>query len=115
MLIFWQGRGWLVPLIMFGWIFFAVGVMIATMGSEASPNPDASTDRTFALGFALSAANVFYLHWRRGMRVRAAGETGSESGSAAIPPDSFMFVPVKYWAYLFAAVAVYLLGHSFTV
>src|SRR6266540_4220403 len=40
MVIFWRGWGWMVPLIMFGWAFFCVGVMIATASPEG--NPDAA-------------------------------------------------------------------------
>lgn len=115
MVLFWQGRGWAVLPIMFGWIFLVIGVMIATKGPEADPNAAANTDRIFALAFALSAANVFYLHWRRGKKLRAPAEPGAEEGNGVVPPDSFMFVPIKYWAYLFAAGAAYLLVHSFTV
>lgn len=116
MLLFWQGRGWAVLPIMFGWIFLVIFVLIATMGAEADPNAAAAnTDRTFALAFALAAANVFYLHWRWGKKLRAPAEPGAEEGNGVVPQDSFMFVPIKYWAYVFAAGAAYFLVHSFTV
>lgn len=115
MLLFWQGRGWAVLPILFGWIFLVIGVMIATKGPEADPNAAANTDRIFALAFALSAANLLYLDWRRRKKLRKASAAGAEDGSAVVSPDSFMFIPIKYWTYLFAAVTAYFLIHSFTV
>lgn len=117
MLIFWEGKGWTVPLIMFGWIFFMIGVMIATLPPEGSPNAAANTDRLFAIAFALSAGTVVYMDWRRTKkRVRQAASAGAEEAAGAIAlRDSFMFIPLKYWAYIYAAITIYFIGHSFTV
>lgn len=118
MLLFWRGIGWAVPLIMFGWIFALIFVMIATQGPEADPNADATVARLFGLAFLLSAGTVFYLAWRRTHRPRVTDEPTSETVLVRemVPVqqgDHFMFVPLKYWAYLFAAVAVWFLASSF--
>lgn len=116
MLIFWEGKGWTVPLIMFGWIFFMVGVVIATLPAEGDPNADANTNRVFAIAFALSAATVFFMDRRRSRKRREQAASDAAEGAGAIAPrDSFMFIALKYWAYVFAAVTVYFIGHSFTV
>lgn len=116
MLIFWEGKGWTVPLVMFGWVFFMIGVVIATAPAEGDPNAIANTDRYFAIAFALSAATVFFMDQRRSRKrgqQPAAVETGEAGGMA--PRDSFMFVTLKYWSYIFAAITVYFIGHSLTV
>ena len=116
MLIFWEGKGWTVLLIMFGWIFFLTGIMIATAPPEGDPNAAANTDRLFALAFVLSAATVYYMDWRRGRRrAQIAASKKAEEADTIASRDSFMFIPLKYWAYIYAAAAIYFVGHSFTV
>lgn len=108
MLLFWRGHGWAVLLILFGWLFLLIGVTIATHGPEGDPNAAANTDRTFALAFALSAVTVYAMAWRKERKLRAAADP--------VPyDDNFMFIPVKFWAYGFAAIAVFLLVRSFSL
>lgn len=116
MLIFWEGKGWTVLLIMFGWVFLMIGVVIATAPAEGDPNAAANTDRYFAIAFALSAASVFFMDQRRRKKRSQEARSGGAEGVAAIAPrDSFMFITLKYWVYIYVAVAVYFIGHSFTV
>ncbi len=116
MLIFWEGKGWTVPLIMFGWIFFMVGVLIATAPPEGDPNGAATTDRLFAIAFALSAATVFFMDHRRNRKRRVPGAVvGTGEPGAMASRDSFMFVTLRYWSYVFVAITVYFIVHSFTV
>lgn len=116
MLIFWEGKGWTVPLIMFGWVFVMIGVVIAAAPAEGDPNAAANTDRFFAIAFALSAATTFFMDRRRSKKRRQqAASAETEEAGAIAPRDSFMFIPLKYWAYVFAAITVYFAGHSFTV
>lgn len=115
MLIFWEGKGWTVPLIMFGWVFVMIGVAIATGPAEGDPKAAANTDRFFAIAFALSAATVFFMDQRRKNRRQQAASVDTGEAGAMAPRDSFMFIALKYWSYIFAAIAVYFIGHSFTV
>lgn len=108
MLLFWRGQGWTVLLILFGWLFLLIGVIIATHSPEGDPNAAANTDRTFALAFALSAITVFAMALRRERKLRSAAEPAPYD-------DHFMFIPVKFWAYGFVAVAVFLLARSFSL
>ncbi|MCR4339506.1 MAG: hypothetical protein NUW01_06425 [Gemmatimonadaceae bacterium] len=108
MLLFWRGHGWAVLLILFGWLFLLIGVTIATHGPEGDPSAAANTDRTFALAFALSAVTVYAMAWRKERKLRAAADP--------VPyDDNFMFIPVKFWAYGFAVIAVFLLVRSFSL
>lgn len=119
MLVFWRGIGWAVPLIMFGWIFALVFVMIATQGPEADPNADATTARLFGFAFLLSAGTVSYLARRRARRPpqiieRSTVETVLVPEMVPVPGgDHFMFVPLKYWSYLFAVTAVWFFFKAF--
>jgi hypothetical protein len=112
-LLFWRGWGWLVLPILFGWVFVAIGIMIATQGPDADPNAAANTDRLFALVFVLSAATVFFLaRWRNKPRQVVAPETGETQ--QLVHRDDFMFIPMKYYALVYAAVAVFLAVKSLT-
>ncbi len=107
MLLFWRGQGWAVMLILFGWLFLLIGVIIATHSPEGDTNAAVNTDRTFALAFALSAITVFAMAVLRERKLRSAAESA--------PYDHFMFIPVKFWAYGFVAIAVFLLTRSFSL
>ena len=108
MILFWRGHGWAVLLILFGWLFLLIGVTIATVSPEGDPNAAANTDRTFALGFALSAMTVYAMARRKERKLLAA--------AAPLPyDDHFMFIRVKLWAYAFTAIALFLLVRSFSL
>lgn len=113
MVVFWRGWGWTIPLIMFGWIFVAVGYVIATAPPGGNPNAAKDTDRLFALVFVLSAATVYLLDsWRRRGSTPvvdpATGETILIKNA-----DHFMFIPAKYYPWVFLAIAVYMMAKSF--
>lgn len=111
MLLFWRGAGiWVLP-IMFCWLFLLIGLMIATAGPVGNPDADAYTSRLFALSFALSAVTVFFIAHRREHRPPVIDPATGE----AEPPvrDDFMYIPMKYWAYLFGVGAAYLFVRSF--
>lgn len=110
MLLFWRGKGWAVLPIMFGWLFVVTIAWIATSGPEPSSNAAATTDRIFALGFGLAAVNVYYLAWRG---ARAVAQ--STDPNVAPYSDDCMFIPMKFWAYGFAAIALFLLLRSFSL
>jgi hypothetical protein len=95
---------------MFGWLFLVTIVWIATDGPEADPNGASTTDRIFALGFALAAMNVYYLAWRGTKAV-------AQSTDPDVAPysDDCMFIPMRFWAYGFAAIALFLLIRSFSL
>jgi hypothetical protein len=112
MLVYWRGRGWSVLLIMFGWMFVAVGIGIATHGPEADPNANANVDRLFGIAFALSAASVFFLARGRRLPPQTVEEAAQEPRLYS-HLDHFMFVPMLYYTYIFAAAAVFLFGKSF--
>jgi hypothetical protein len=99
-MIFWRGWGILVLLVPFAWIFLIVGIMIGI----GYYDPDearvaALIYRLGALAFALSAICLYPI-----VRYRARVAPGQ---------DEFSFVPMKYWTYVLAAVAVALLAASF--
>jgi len=103
----------MVPLIMFGWAFFCVGVMIATASPEGNPDAAAYTDRLFAVAFALSAVTVYLIdRWRRR---RSTPVVDPATGETHMVPneDHFMFIQVKYYVWVFLALAVYMAAKSF--
>jgi hypothetical protein len=113
MLLFWRGLGWSVLPILFGWIFLLIFVMIATQGPAADPNAAANTSRLFGLAFALSTASVFYLARRRANRPRLIADPATGESLPVPQQDDFMFIPMKYWSYIFAAGAAYFFIRSF--
>ena len=113
MAVFWRGWGFLVPLIMFGWIFVLIGVMIATASPEGNPNAAAYTDRLFAVAFALSAVTDYIMDRRRRRPIPVVDPTTGET-QMLVNEDHFMFILVKYYVWIFAAAAVFMAAKSFT-
>jgi hypothetical protein len=112
MVVFWRGWGFLVPLIMFAWVFVAVGFMIATASPEGNPNAAAYTDRLFTVVFALSAGSVYVMdRWRR--RPTPDVDPTTAETHLLVHEDHFMFVLVKYYVWIFAAIAVFMAAKSF--
>lgn len=113
MVVFWRGWGWTVPLIMFGWAFASVGYVIATAGPNGNPNAARDTDRLFAVVFILSALTVYFLdRWRRRGTTPVVDPATGETH--AVPNDDhFMFIPSRYFVWIYLAAAVYMAAKSF--
>lgn len=114
MLIFWRGRGWLVPVIMFGWLFVATGFAIATAPKNGDPNAAAHVDLLFAVVFVASAVTVYLMDRRTTARIVPIADAVPGEAHRAVPRDHFMFIPVKYYTWLFLAIAIFLAVKSFT-
>jgi hypothetical protein len=99
-MLFWRGWGILVFFVPFLWIFILAGVLIGSGAYEPDPvKASAAIDRLFALAFALAGASVFLI-----VRYRAR---------KGINYDDFMFIRMKYWAWLLGLVALGLVVASF--
>jgi len=115
-MLFWRGWGILVFVVTFAWIFILIGFMIASGYHE----PDAAkaaayTDRLFAQAFLLSAVTVFFLaRHRENTPVKVVDPaTGQTLWVPKI--DDFMFIRMKYWAYVLAAGAAAMFIKSYFV
>ncbi len=99
--ISWKGRGFAVPLLTILWFTLSVGALIVIDGvyPNAIYTPDkakaaAMATRLVAAAFGLSAINVLLYSARRDRQRRKPG--------ANLPPDEFMYVPLKFWPYVLA-------------
>lgn len=113
-MLFWRGWGICVFVVTFAWIFILIGIMIAS----GSHDPDAVraaifVDNLFALSFILSAVTVFFLvRYRENRPVKlvdpATGQTHWFPHT-----DEFMFIRMKYWTHILAALSVAMVIKSF--
>lgn len=113
MLIFWRGRGWLVPMILFGWVFVAVAFAIVTAPAQGDPKAAAHVDLLFAVVFIASAISVYVLDRRTRARLAPIEDASPGEPHLEVQHDHFMFVPVKYYTWLFLAGAVFMATKSF--
>jgi len=100
MILIWRGWGILTFFMPFIWIFILVGIAIGM--DYHQPDPDLATAavvRMFALALALSVASLYFI-----VRYRERVAPGV---------DHLIYVPTRYWNWLFAAGAVVLLVLSF--
>ncbi len=113
-MIFWRGWGILVFIITFVWIFILIGIMIAAEFYE----PDAVkaavyTDRLFSLSFILSAISVLFLSRYRDRKPYEVVDPSTGKIDLVPHTDEFMFIPMKYWTYIIAAISVGIFIKSF--
>ena len=113
MAFFWRGRGWLVPMIFLGWLFVGVAFAVVTAPPQGDPQASAHVDLLFAVVFAASALSVYVLHRRTRARLTPIEDALPGEPHLEVQHDHFMFLPVKYWPWLFLAVAVVMAGKSF--
>jgi hypothetical protein len=114
MLIFWRGKGWLVPVILIGWVFVAVGFAIATAPDAGDPDAGAHVDLLFAVVFVVSAITVYLMDRRTRARILPIADAVPGEPHLAVYHDHFMFLPVKWYTWVFLAGAVFMAGKSFT-
>jgi hypothetical protein len=109
--ISWQGRGFAVPLITSAWFFITVGSMIAAVSLH--PDSPYIPDETEALAaawrlvagtLALSAASVLLFSHRCQKRHQSV---------PGLPPDEFMYLPLRFWPTILAACALGTWGWSY--
>jgi hypothetical protein len=100
MILIWRGWGILTFFMPFIWLFILIGIAIGMDYHQADPDQaNAEVARMFALALALSAVSL-YIIWRYRERV-------------APGVDHLIYIPTKYWNWLFAAGAVVLFVLSF--
>lgn len=110
--ISWKGWGLAVMLLTILWLFIVVGafVVIGSVYPDSFYTPDkAEADamawRMIATCFALSAASVLLVSRHRNLLRQKAPD--------AVPPDEFMHLPLRFWPYILAVVALGMLVRSF--
>ena len=100
-MLVWRGWGWIVfwmPLTL--WLIMMVVLAEYTVSSPA--NFDIVAKRAMALGLALSAVLLWFIS-------RYRTRMGADH-------DSFAYIPMKYWTYVFlaGAVGMYIASHFAT-
>ncbi len=95
--VFWQGWGWLVPVIALG------GLALTQLVTEALYGPGSYSTRPAAQALGVSVAVVaLWLagHGLEARRRRLAADAGGPEPRSPGRADSFYAVPMKGWAYL---------------
>ena len=114
MVLFWTGRGILVPVV---FLVMAVAALVFTVTELSGPfglSTNQGTNLTIAIAAALSAI-ITWPFGRLVMRPRIKVLTDPSSGQAFQSEirDTFLWVDVRYWSYILAGVAVAMCAVTF--
>ncbi len=114
MVLFWTGRGILVPVI---FLVMAVAALVFTITELSVPlrlSVNQGTNLTIAIAAALSAL-VTWPFGRLIMRPRAKVLTDPPTGQThqGEAGDTFLWIDVRYWSGILAAVAVVMCAMTF--
>lgn len=108
--ISWQGRGLAVPLVTIAWFFITGGAFIAVVSLHPDTPyiPDeieatAAAWRLVAGTLGLSAASVLLISLRCQKR---------QQSIPGLPPDEFMYLPLKFWPHILTASSLAAWGWS---
>ena len=113
-MLFWRGWGILVFVVTFAWIFILIGITIAAESHEPDESKAAAfTDRLFAVSLILSAATVFLLARYRDNRPGKVVDPATYETRLVPHVDEFMFIRMKYWAHILAALSIAMFIKSF--
>jgi hypothetical protein len=104
LVLFWRGKGFWVPIIVFGWS------LIFNFAADIMMNDNSYYDKTktpFAISLIISAIFIFLLDKKLGIpksKIYIDKDTGREI--EVKKTNEFLFLPIKLWSYICAVIGV---------
>jgi hypothetical protein len=103
--VHWEGWGWTAFFIPMGWMFVVFGFPIFTGYYEPDPHKlDRALDLLFALWMVLSAASIYAIDRWREAKAQRNVSAGPVVETRRL--DTFFWVRLYFWPYLYAALSL---------